>query len=166
MRALVLGFVVLMSAPAFGQQIEPTDFPWFNGPTRDAIYRMSENPNAVHVFEAFTLSCSWCNRNAPQVQAMADEYADNERVQFIDLGLDSNDRNIQRWVAEHEPTYPVVKDVDRQIWNILRQSNGVPQTFVVDCNGQMVDATIGYWGSSEKATIRAAIAEGLETECQ
>ena len=166
MRGLILGFLFIMSVPAVAQQIEPTDFPWFNGPTRDAIYRMSEFPNVVHVFEAFTLSCSWCNRNAPQVQAMADEYVGDERVKFVDLGLDSSDLNIQRWVQEHRPTYPVVKDVGRQIWSVLRQSNGVPQTFVVDCNGELVDYTIGYWGTSEKNTIRRAIADGLATECQ
>jgi hypothetical protein len=165
MKIAFLISTLFLSSASFAASIDPVDFPWFNGPTRDAIYRMSEHSNSVHIFEAFTLSCSWCNRNAPQVQAMADEYADNDRVQFIDLGLDTDDRNITRWVSTHNPTYPVVKDVNRTVYNALRQSNGVPQTFVVDCRGEMVGSTIGYWGAEEKAAIREAIATALATDC-
>jgi hypothetical protein len=168
MKVFVSFFLGSFFATAsWGSDIDPFDveFPWMNGPTRDAMYILADNPNRIHIFEAYSLSCGWCNRNAPQVAAMAEEFADDSRVQFIDLGLDTNQRDYDRWIAAHQPNYPVVKDVGREVWNALAQENGIPQTFVVDCQGNLVDFTIGYWGNSEKNTLREAIAEALLVEC-
>lgn len=163
---LALSFAA-MQGVAVGAAIDPvtTDLPWLNGPARDARYKLADYPNTVHVFEAFSLSCSWCNRNADQVKAMAAEYVADERVQFIDLGLDADDRNIQRWIATHAPTYPVVKDVGRGVWTALQQASGIPQTFVVACDGSMIDGTIGYWDSAAKTKLRNAIAAAKVVTC-
>jgi hypothetical protein len=171
MRKLFVSFAIACSflAPTvFAANIDPStvDFPWMNGPARDSRYKLADFPNKVHVFEAFALSCSWCNRNAEQVKALAAEYAEDDRVQFIDLGLDSDDRNIARWITTHAPTYPVVKDVGRTVWTALQQANGIPQTFVVACDGTMTDHTIGYWDSAAKTKLRNAIAAAKETTCE
>lgn len=149
-------------------QINPTttEFPWKNGPTRDAVYKLSENANKVHVFEAWSMSCSWCNRNAAQVGALAAEYISDTRVQFIDLGLDGSESSYTQWIQRHAPSYPVVKDVNHTVWDALHQDQGIPQTFVLDCTGNLVDYTIGYWGNAERETIRAAIDRAKEVTCE
>ena len=169
MRNLFFAFSFsVLSTAAFAAQIDPatTDFPWMNGPARDSRYKLADNVNKVHVFEAWSLSCSWCNRNAEQVVALAGEYAGDARVQFIDLGLDTSESSYVQWIQRHSPTYPVVKDLGRTVWSALQQDNGIPQTFVVDCAGHLVDYTIGYWGDSEKTTLRDAIARAKETTCE
>jgi hypothetical protein len=163
----VLAKTIFASASAYGASIDPaaTAFPWMNGPARDSRYDMAASGNKVHVFEAYSISCAYCNSNAEQVQALATEYGDNARVQFLDLGLDSADRDYTSWINRHQPTYPVVKDVGHAVWNALKQENSIPQTFVVDCRGELVDYTIGEWGNAEKAQLRQAIATALETTC-
>ena len=124
------------------------------------------NVNKVHVWEAFSLSCSWCNKNAAQVAALAGEYSGDDRVQFIDLGLDSDDQSYVRWIASHNPPYPVVKDVGRTVWNALTQQNGIPQTFVTACDGSMAGFTIGYWDNAAKVKLRNAITRAKEITCE
>lgn len=164
--AAVLFCFVATTGYSFGIDPATTDFPWMNGPTRDSRYKLSDFPNRVHVWEAFSITCSWCAKNAAQVKAMRADYAADDLVGFIDLGLDTNDSDYVRWISAHSPTYPVVKDVGRKVWSALSRESGIPQTFVTACDGSLVASTIGYWDSSAKATIRAAIATAKEVVCE
>jgi hypothetical protein len=139
--------------------------PWTNGPARNARYVFAQHPDTVHVLEAFTNSCRWCNKNADQVQALARRYASEPRVQFLDLGLDQDEASHRRWIAAHAPAYPVVMDVGLAVYHALAPTSGVPQTFVVDCAGALVDYTVGFWGADEEATLTSAIARALERQC-
>lgn len=163
----VLTIPALGLALAFGNQIDPeaTSFPWKNGPARDAVYRLSDHPNVVHVLEAWTLTCGSCSENAPDVQSLASEYDGNERVQFIDMGLDPNDRDYTRWISAHHPQHPVVRDVDRVVFDALRHADSVPQAFIVDCTGHLTGWVQGAWTASVKETVRAAIAKSLTVRC-
>ena len=168
--AILLSTTALAGPGGFSaNRIDPatTGFPWMNGPARDSRYELAApaNQNKVHVLEAYSVSCSWCNRNAVQVDAMADEFRLDARVQFLDLGLDSNDRDYQRWIQANAPNHPVVKDVGHVVWQALMQDDGIPQTFVLDCAGNLTGATIGYWGEAEKTAIRAAIAAAESVTC-
>jgi hypothetical protein len=152
---------------ALANGIDPatTKLPWKNGTDGNAQYFFGEHRGTVHVLEAYSLGCSWCNKNAPQVQAMATEFGDDLQVQFLDLGLDTRDTDYVRWIQTHHPMYPVVKDTGRAVFNALKSEDGIPQTFVLNCKGELVENTVGYWGDGEKAAIRAAIAKAKETTC-
>jgi hypothetical protein len=168
MKKLLLAMAFSILSPvAVAADIDPATvvLPWLNGPTRGSVYRFTDHSNRVHLIEAWTIGCSWCNRNAAQVKALKQEYATDAGVEFLDLGLDSNASAYAQWIQSHRPTYPVVQDAGRAIWTALKQADGVPQTFVVDCKGHLVDYTIGYWGESEKTSLRAAIALAKETSC-
>ncbi len=162
--ALALG----LSAGAAAQTVDPatTSFPWKNGATRDAQYTLGDHKNVVHVLEAWTLTCGSCSANAPAVQELAAEYAGNERVQFIDLGLDANERDYTRWIAAHHPTHPVVQDEGRKVFEVLRHVDTVPQGFVLTCEGQLAGWVHGSWTVTVKAELRAAIAKALRTTCE
>jgi hypothetical protein len=150
---------------ATGIDPSTTEFPWMNGPARDSRYKLSDFPNRVHVWEAFSITCSWCARNAAQVKELKAEYAGDDRVEVIDLGLDTRDSDYNRWIQTHQPTWPVVKDENRTVWTALSSHRGIPQTFVTACDGTLVGATIGYWDAAAKATLRAAIARAKQTVC-
>ena len=166
--------IALFSQSLIAGSIDPTtvSFPVMNGAVAGERYSLSDHPNKVHVFEVYSLHCGWCAKNAPQVAQMMNEYAamavgreQYERVQFLDLGIDSNPRFYQFWVNRHKPPYPVVMDEGRRVYNTLKQRNGVPQTFVVDCNGDVVENTVGYWGERQKNALRTAIDKALEVSC-
>ena len=176
MRIVLSAFLALtLSGVAQAEAIDPdtTQLPWVNGPARDSVYKVWESYNSVHIWEAFTISCPWCHRNAPQVadlKAFYDEAATEdetyERVQVLDLCLNSSARDCRSWVSDHEPDYPVVHDQTRYVWGNLSQANSIPQTFVTDCAGNLVGYTIGYWDSSDINSIKGWVEEALETECE
>src|SRR5690606_9030026 len=116
--------------------------------------------------------CPYCHRNAPAVQDLADHYADlaaqdatYERVQVIDLCLNSNEGSCQSWDNQHNPSYPLLHDSSRYVWSNLMQANSIPQTLITDCTGSLVDYTIGQWDSNDVRKVKAAIERALEVEC-
>jgi len=163
--AVLVSFVTLLCGGAGRPSIGMKEFPWKNGDSAGAVYKMSDHPNGVFVFEVFSLSCSWCNANAEQVDLFAEEYRENARVQVLDLGLDADNNSYQRWIGSHRPNHPVVQDVNRAVWNKLKRQDGIPQTFVVDCRGELVGSTIGYWGDAEKQSLRRMVTTALATSC-
>jgi Redoxin len=169
MRQLVLTAAMsLATTSALAAKIDRniTELPWKNGPTPTALYKFGEKSNTVHVIEAFSISCSWCNKNADQVKALQADYVSEKRVQFVDLGLDARAADYTRWISSHRPNYPVVQDLGLKVWNQLKQDNGIPQTFVIDCKGELVGSTVGYWGEEEKNTLKEALAKAFETSCE
>lgn len=171
--AMIAGFTI--ASAAFSQSLDPNrvNLPWINADQSNAVYSMSDYPNGVHVFEAFQNFCGACNTNAPQVKAMYFDYqqmAENnpkyERVKFVDLGLDTRESEIRRWQARHNPPFPIVQDETRYVWSSISQSGYIPQTFVVDCTGTLIDSTVGAWDFSAKQRIRSAIETALQTVCE
>jgi hypothetical protein len=167
MKTFIFAMLAATSAALSGAalaeyKIDPSTvaLPWENS-TADAVYKFADHPHTVFVLEAFELSCEYCNENAPNVDALATEYAANSGVQVLDLGLDTQDRDFQTWIANHHPNHPVTKDVDHAVWNALTQDNSIPQTFIVGCDGALVNYTVGLWDDAAKATIHSAITTAL-----
>jgi len=141
------------------------DLPLKSGPA-GSVYKMSEHPNSVFVFEAFQLSCVYCNRNAVNVNNLADAFADNERVQILDLGLDTSDDAYARWIAQHAPNHPVVQDVGAKIYRALRTTNSIPQVFIVNCRGELTASHVGEWSAGIVGQVKAEINQALATVCE
>ena len=78
------------------------EFPLKNG-AANAVYKMTDHPNSVFVFEVYQLSCGDCNANADRVNHLADDYAGNVRVQVLDTGFDKADSNYPIWISRHKP---------------------------------------------------------------
>ena len=155
----------LLATTAVGQKIDPaTTLPWMNGGT-DGEFKLADHPNGVFVFEAYELSCAFCNQNAPQVDALAVEYKNDARVTVVDLGQDTADRDYRNWIATHSPNHPVVKDVGQKVFSALKQDDGIPQTFVVAaCDGSLAGSTLGLWGDAKK-TLTEAITKTEKIAC-
>ena len=164
---IVYGLAALALNLAFGNQIDPktTEFPWKNAATSDAVYRLADHPNVVHVLEAWTLTCGGCSENAASVAELAAEYDGDARVQFIDMGLDPAARDYTRWIEAHHPEHPVVQDVNRRVFDQLRHADTVPQAFIVDCKGSLTSWASGHWSDDVKGTIRSGIAKALAVRC-
>jgi len=165
MRLFISSLLLGMASIASAASIPMMEFPLMNG-TPGQTYKMSDVKNGVFVFEAFRLSCSYCNTNAPNVDQLADEYRDNARVQVIDLGLDQGDFEYSEWNRIHNPNHPVVKDVGFKAYSALKTQNLIPQVFIVNCRGERVGVHAGTWDNAANAQIRQHIATALATTCE
>lgn len=157
-RSLIALAILASSSSAFGA-ITNFELPWYNS-TAGAIYKSADHPNTVYVMEAFQNFCPACNENASNVDQMATSYAGNAKVQVLDLTLDSADREIRSWIANHHPNHPVVKDVGHKIWAEI-DDQYIPTAVVVDCNGEIAFKVTGTWDSSTKAAIKRAVDDSL-----
>lgn len=128
-------------------------------------YRMTDHPNSVFVFEVFLNSCPDCNKNAPAVNRLAADYANNPRVQVLDTGLDSNAAFYQAWIKNTKPNHQVINDSGYQVFNLLSTANTIPQVFIVNCKGEMVANHVDVWDANAEKEIRGYINTALQTTC-
>ena len=166
MRTVIASLLFAFAGIAQASFIPMIEFPLKNGPNRDDIYKMSEHPNTVFVFEAYRLSCEYCNENAPLVDALADDYRANARVQVLDLGQDVADRDYEEWIDRHHPNHSVVLDTNKRVYNTLKTVNGVPQVFVVNCRGELVGNIVGSWDANDERKVRKLVDQALVTTCE
>ncbi len=133
-----------------------------------AVYRMTDHPNGVFVFETYQLFCGVCNDNAPNVDSFAKEFAENPRVQILDTGLDTEAGNsYKEWIRRHAPNHPVIADPKGvKVFNPLKSADRIPQVFVVNCKGEMIGSHIGIWDSPTKQKLRGYISKALEATCE
>ncbi len=165
MKKFVLAAIIAVSSSqALAATISPFNLPWVNNPTRDTIYKTADHADGVFVLEFFANFCGACNENAGNVDELTEQYADQARVQVLDVGLDSSDREIGAWIARHQPNHPVLKDVGRTVWGQVA-SQYIPTVIVTDCKGVEKFRYVGVWDAATKATIHATIDGLLATPC-
>ncbi len=166
MRHLLTSVLLLASSVSFAASIPNTmTFPVKNGAAGE-VYKMQDHPNSVFVFEAFRLTCSYCNQNAPRVDRLAEENRANPRVEVLDLSLDTADYEFAEWIRLHKPNHKVIQDVGRNVYKALKTIDGIPQAFVVDCKGNMHGNVFGAWDANAEKKVRDLIASALKVTCE
>lgn len=128
------------------------------------MYKSEDHKNAVFVVETFFLGCPYCHQNAPNVQDVVEYYKTNPRVQVLDVGIDRLDGQYSAWMLAHKPTHPVLKDAARELIGKLG-TRSYPSTYVIDCNGSLLETSSGLWNERTKLKLKAAIEKGLESNC-
>ena len=161
-QALAAITLAVVSSAAFA--LAPFELPQMNAQIPGTVYKTADHPNSVFVLEAYFRRCPYCNYNAPNVDALAESYVTESRVQVLDVGIDRSNSDYSAWIAAHHPNHPVLKDANRLVVSQLGTS-GYPSTYVVDCLGHVLAQTTGQWGAEEEAAVRGAIETGLKTSC-
>ena len=159
--ALGLGFAVSSAAFAYS----PFSLPQMN-PEVDPreTYDSSTVENGIFVLEFYQLFCGGCNANAQNVNDFADEFAGDEQVQILAVGLDSRDSQYDQWNSRHNPNHPVLKASGSQ----LARDAGIrtiPTAVILDCEYAEIFRHSGGWSESVKAEMRSAI-EDAKSYCQ
>jgi thiol-disulfide isomerase/thioredoxin len=164
MKRLAFVFACAMASnSAFA--LSAFEMPWKNADTTGAVYKSADHADGVFVLEFFANFCGPCNQNAANVDEMAEFYAEQERVQVLDIGIDTSDTEISRWIAAHHPNHPVLKDVGRTLWKELG-GQYIPTMVVTDCHGEIVFQHTGVWDSSVKRQIKAKVDGLLAETCE
>jgi peroxiredoxin len=158
--SLFLGFV-LVSQGALA--VQPVELPQMNG--QGGTYKMTDHPEGIFVVEAYFLNCPYCNQNAPNVNALATRFANDPRVQVLDVGVDRDNASYETWIARHQPNHPVLKDSGRKLISQLGTA-GYPSTYVLNCKGQLVESTEGLWGKQDADSIIRAVEQLQAQGCK
>ena len=129
------------------------------------IYDSLKKPNQVRVIEAYFNNCPYCHDNAPQVDALAEMFHVEQRVEVLDVGVDRKQSDYDAWIKKHRPNHLVLKDDGRKLIGYLG-TKSYPSTYVMDCEGIVTYRTSGVWSSGTKKKIVEAVAEALKKECE
>lgn len=156
--------VTLFASAAHAAPVLPFELRWMNHEDRTTTYKSSDHPNGIFVLETYFLNCPYCNDNAPAVDALVEEYAEQPRVQVLDVSRDCRESDYNTWINRHKPNHPVLNDCSKKVIGPL-QVSGYPSTYVVDCKGNIVYRTAGAWNSNTKRAIRAKIDALLLEDC-
>lgn len=157
MKKLLLSTLLVLSTTSFA--VSDFDLRQMNAAGNEVNFNSAEYPNAVFVIEAFFNGCHWCNVNAPNVDALAADFANNTRVHVLDVGIDRSDYQYQDWIRKHNPNHPVLKDAERSLIGQLGVS-GYPTTLVIH-QGQVKFRTSGSWSSADAKRVREAVISAL-----
>jgi peroxiredoxin len=105
---------------------------------------LGETPTAEErqVLLVFTTTCQYCKATLPAWAALTDSLQRADpRVRVIGVLLDST-RRTRTYADAHHLTFPIVAMPSRKL-RILYRAAAVPQTIVLDPDGQVRYATVG-----------------------
>jgi len=108
------------------------------------------------VVNVWYASCPPCRKEAPDLQAIHEDYAD-QGVSFVGVNVRDSAGPAKAFEENYGITYPSLPDPDAQIMYALRGQvapNAVPSTLVLDREGR-VAARIS--GGADPSTLRAMI---------
>lgn len=168
---LMVVISVVGSAQGFAREgFAPRAFPFKNGSEPNSVYDMRDYPDRVHVFEVYFYGCPYSHTNVPNVLELVDDFLLEPRVQFAYLGLDRVESYYPDWIHRHNPTIPVLQDLNLTVWNLMTpfpESNAVPQMWVLDCHGDLHGRVqdVGNYSEQDKETIRVAVQSALNVQC-
>ncbi|MGP5078735.1 TlpA family protein disulfide reductase [Brachybacterium alimentarium] len=133
---------------------EPLDF---SGTTfEDEEFSSSDARGEVLVVNVWYASCPPCRKEAPDLQAIHEEYAE-QGVGFVGVNVRDTAGPAKAFEERYGITYPSLPDPDAEIMYALRgqvSPNAVPSTLVLDGEGR-VAARIS--GGIDPSTLRAMI---------
>ncbi len=142
------------------QEIDPGDRGdalEFAGTTYDGeAFDSHDHLGSVLVVNVWYASCAPCREEAPNLTAIAEDYAD-QGVSFIGVNVRDEAGPAQAFEKKFAIPYPSLPDLDATIMYALRGQvapNAVPSTLVLDKQGR-VAARIS--GAADPSTLHAMI---------
>jgi peroxiredoxin len=116
----------------------------------------SDYAGNVMLVNVWATWCDPCRVEMPPIRAAYERFKDRGFTVLavsIDAGPGYREK-VERFVAEHGLSFPVLLDPEARIMRVLR-TVGVPETLVVDRQGRIVKRMIGAadWNSAENQAL-------------
>lgn len=114
-------------------------------------YRLSDLRGQVVIVNFWASWCVPCRVEAPDLQRVYDRYKDRG-VTILGVAYTDTDTNALAFIDEFDMTYPTGPDLGTRIsdrYNIL----GVPETFVIDQQGNIVKFIIAPTSEAELSAL-------------
>jgi len=123
--------------------------------TNDRHIRLSDYQNKVVVLDFYATWCEPCRDSIPHLVDLQKRYG-SQGLQIIGLNLGGQDDydKVPEFAREFHIQYPLGIP-DPELENLYVNDNAIPQTFVIDRNGQLLKHFVGYDDSMAEELERA-----------
>lgn len=106
--------------------------------------------------------CIPCREEMPLLEALHREFADQGlRVMGVSVDASSMTRDVEQFIEDRNLTFTILHDPDDRVTRAFR-ARAVPETYLIDRNGQLVRRWIGKF-DPRAADVRRDVARALET---
>jgi len=123
----------------------------------------SQYKGKVLVLDFYATWCVPCRDSVPHLVGLQKKYeGDGLVVVGLNVGGPGDDEEVPAFAKEFGIQYALAKPDDDLVTFLLADSDAIPQTFVFDRQGQLVERFIGF-GSQTGARIDKAVDAGLKT---
>lgn len=139
LRSVVAAFLLLAASCVFAQSdvsraASSGDFVFKD--TKGQVQRLSNYRGKWVLLNFWATWCPPCLREVPDLIALHNAHKDKDLV-VIGVALDSTQEAVQRFVARHGVSYPVVVGDYKQAEQV-GEIAGLPTTYLFDPDGKMV----------------------------
>lgn len=126
----------------------------------------SEYKGKVLVLDYYATWCNPCRKSIPHLIGLQKKYGDQElQVIGLNVGGPEDERKIPGFAKELGIQYPLGIPDEELVTLMLSDNSGIPQTFIFDREGLLVDRVIGF-GLSAGARIDEAVETALKSSAQ
>lgn len=128
-----------------GMTVQPITAMNLAGKQETISYAEHSKPTVIYVF---TPSCTWCDRNNENINAIVGL----KRESFRFIGLSLADDGLSRYVESHHLTFPVYRSLTPESIEMLGLGS-TPQTIVISPEGRIVKNWVGAFGGGLKPQV-------------
>jgi len=113
--------------------------------------------------------CAPCREEAPSLERLYRQLrAEGFEVLGISIDAPEDEAAVEAFTAEYGLTFPIPRDTDQKVYGAYRAS-GVPETFLVDQSGVVLERFVGPQNWDDPRYVRAirnALAAGGRAEAE
>ena len=123
----------------------------------------SEYKGKVLILDFYATWCVPCRDSVPHLIGLQKKYEDQGlRVIGLNVGGPEDEPEVPAFAKEFGIQYPLAKPDDDLVSFLLSDSDAIPQTFVFDRQGQLVQRFVGF-GSDTGIYLDGAVEAALKT---
>ncbi len=161
---LLVVFAALSNARLVGPGVEAPEFEAVNLRTGEDA-GLADYAGQVVMLNIWATWCKPCELEMPSMQRLYDELGPaGLKVVAVSIDTDSPDK-VLAWTEVRDLTFDILQDRSGRI-QLIYQTTGVPESFVIDQRGVIVKKVIGAWEWDQPASLalfRRLLAQAADT---
>ena len=123
----------------------------------------SEYKGKVLILDFYATWCNPCRKSVPHLIGLQDKYADQGlQVVGLNVGGAEDQGKVSDFAREFGIQYPLAIPDEELVSFLLSEDTGIPQTFIFNREGQLVEHVTGF-GPSTGARIDSAVENAIKT---
>jgi len=107
-------------------------------------FRTADLSGRVIVLNFFATWCGPCRMELPHLQAIWDEFRDNDEFRMLVVGQGESDASLNAFRREHGFTFPMASDPDKSTYAKFA-STYIPRTYLISSEGTIIYQWTGFY---------------------